>query len=110
MKESEARGLTHWLLYTDREAVYAYNVIRGNGVVSKVLSGLQGVSNLAIDKNKGYLFVAQNSENTDKAKVDRYDLSVSLKSNSTAEVLIKETSKIEVYKGKRIAGLSIDDD
>ena len=59
MKESEARGLTHWMLYTDSKKVYAYDLVAGKSKAVSVLDNLSSkVSFMAVDSNHGYLFVA----------------------------------------------------
>ena len=58
MEQSEARGLTHWMLYADGSSVSAYDIVTGDKIAAEVLKIESDVSNLAVDANKGYLFVS----------------------------------------------------
>jgi hypothetical protein len=73
----EDRGLTHWMLFSDGEAIYAYSIIHSKGVATKVLSNLKGVSSIAVDANLGYLFIATNDSETE-SYVYRYDFGVDI--------------------------------
>ncbi len=111
MKESQARGLTHWMLYTDSKSLYAYDLVAGKSKAVSVLDKLsRKVSYMAVDSNHGYLFVAMQSENDDdKDTVDRYSFKVDA-SGKTASLTIDEATKVQVYKGKFIGGITVDDD
>ena len=79
MKDSQAMGLTHWMLYTDSEKIYAYDLVDGNKTAFPVLdSGLGGgkVLSMAVDSNQGLLFVAMNSKSGDKDTIDRFSFKV----------------------------------
>jgi len=94
-KSAEDMGLTHWMMYSDGEAVYAYSLLYGNGVANSVLTSTERVSSLAVDSNKGYLFVAL-AESETAGHVDRYEFNVhTLKRIPTLSVNV--TSKAEIY-------------
>jgi hypothetical protein len=99
-KSAEDMGLTHWIMYSDGEAVYAYSLLYGNGVASSVLSSTKRVSSLAVDSNKGYLFVASTDSET-TGHVDRYEFEVNT-SKIIPTLSVNETSKAEIYQGKVI--------
>lgn len=61
MVQSEARGLTHWMLYADGSSVYAYDIVTGDLTATEVLTIEDGVDTLAVDANKGYVFVGYTS-------------------------------------------------
>ena len=50
-------GLTHWMLYSDGESIFAKNYVKDTKV-SEILSDLENVKALAVDANRGYLFIA----------------------------------------------------
>ena len=76
MLESEARGLTHWIVYSDESSVYAYDIVTGKGNAQAILVDLPSqVDTIAVDSNKGYMFLGYNSED-EVARVDRYDFAV----------------------------------
>lgn len=110
MKESEARGLTHWLLYADSSTIFAYSIVHGNGISTPVLEGLEGVSSLAVDVNAGYLFVTSKASSAEKATIDRYDFAVDASSESAAVLTVDKTSAKEVYRGQSIDSVTIDAD
>lgn len=96
------------MLYSEGEAVYAYSIIHSEGVATKVLSDLKGVSSIAVDSNKGYLFLAA-IDSEIKSHVSRYDFSVN--TSKTIPVLsVNQTSVITIYEGKDIKSLAIDGD
>ena len=74
--QSEERGLTHWLLYSDGSSIYAYNPVSSQEP-TVLLNGLRDVTDLAVDQNKGFLYVAQH-EGKNKSTVSRYAFSVML--------------------------------
>lgn len=106
-KGSEARGLTHWILASDGEAVFAYSLIQKSDAATKVLSGLSGVNSLTVDPNQGYLFVASASGST--STVDRYEFTVDI-SKAAPVLAVKETTKEQIYEGSVIESIAIDAD
>ena len=54
--KTEVRGLTHWLLFSDGESIYSFNTVR-DSEPTELISGLRDVTQLAVDQNKGYLFI-----------------------------------------------------
>ena len=95
MRHAEARGLTHWILFTDSEskAIYAYNVVNGFGKATAVLQidASASVTALAVDANLGYLFVASevtkegDYESTD---VHRYNFTVDATTKPSATLTV----------------------
>ena len=53
----EHMGMGHWMLYSDGQSIFAKNYVK-NTKVSEILSDLEDVKALAVDANRGYLFVA----------------------------------------------------
>ena len=96
------------MLFTDGKEVFAFNVVSGKGEVQSVLSDLTGVRSLAVDKNRGYLFVASSST-SGKSHVDRYAFAVEV-SQEGDTLTVNSTSKTEVYSGRNVKSLAIDDD
>lgn len=111
MKDSEALGLTHWMLYADKSTVYAYDIVNGKQKTTEVLTILDKIDNLAIDSNHGYVFVGYlSSEDDETAKIDRYDFSVDDKDKKHPLLSVNVTSALNVYEGEVISALAIDDD
>ena len=54
----EHRGLRHWALYTDGTSIFAWDVVL-NTPVRRVLTDLKKASAIAVDANRGYLFVVE---------------------------------------------------
>lgn len=48
----------HWALYTDGTSVFAWDVVL-NTPVRRVLTDLKKVSAVAVDANRGYLFIVE---------------------------------------------------
>lgn len=108
MQQSEEKGLTHWMLFSEGKNVYAYNVVNDDKVASNVLEIKNDVVTMAVDHNKGYLFVAhQDSE--DSATVDRYRFTVTISPDVT-NLAVNETSIISVHQGRSISSLAVDAD
>lgn len=63
------------MLYTDSESIYAYNLIEGNSTAVSILSGLEKATFLAVDANRGYVFVAMRTAGK-KDTIDRYNFKV----------------------------------
>lgn len=98
MQESEARGLTHWMLYSDGSSVYAYDIVTGDGTASAVLSDLPNqVETLAVDSNKGYMFVGYSEEEI--GRIDRYQFTIDAKEKMRPSMAVNATSVLNVYEG-----------
>lgn len=110
MEQSEARGLTHWMLYAEGAAVYAYDIVTGDKVAAEVLTLDTPVSNLAVDANKGYLFVGSATSDESKAKIDRYNFTVDDKDRTNPSLAVNATSVLNVFEGDSVGSLAIDDD
>ena len=108
MKKSEARGLTHWMIYSDGHALYAYNLVVGDKKVSTLIEDLTNVVSIAVDKNHGYLFVAMQG-GAESATVDRFNFTVDA-TQATPKLSVNAGTRLNVYKGKHIESLAIDDD
>ena len=108
MKKSEARGLTHWMIYTDGNALYSYNLVVGDKKVSTLIKDLTNVVSIAVDKNHGYLFVAMQG-GADSATVDRFNFTVDA-TQATPKLTVNAATRVNVYKSKHIESLAIDDD
>jgi len=96
------------MLFSEGKNVYAYNVVNDDKVASNVLEIKNDVVTMAVDHNKGYLFVAhQDSE--DSATVDRYRFTVTISPDVT-NLAVNETSIISVHQGRSISSLAVDAD
>ena len=108
MKTSEARGLTHWMIYSDGKALYAYNLVVGDKKVSTLIEDLKDVTSIAVDKNHGYIFVVIH-DMLGAATVDRFNITVD-NTQATPKMTLNASTRLNVYRGKHIESLAIDDD
>ena len=53
----EIMGLTHWMIFTDGYSIFAKDYVRDSKVF-KILDDQDHITCLAVDGNKGYLFIA----------------------------------------------------
>ena len=49
MKESQARGLVHWMFFSDGKTIYSYDIVRDAKTAAPILEDLKNVEALAID-------------------------------------------------------------
>ena len=72
-----------------------------------MLDGLTGVNSLAVDSNRGYLFVASRKDSA--SSVDRYQFAVDI--TKAAPILsVNQTSKANVYRGGDVQSIAVDAD
>jgi len=118
MLRGQMHGLHHWMLFASANEIFVYNLVEGQGKAESLLDGLTAVTHVVVDANVGLLLVATQPSSLD-AVVDAYRFKVSRAprpmfggQTKTASVVftVDEHSKKQVYKGKRIGGLAVDDD
>ena len=55
--QTEIKGLTHWVVYTEGHQVLAFDIVRNTAPIP-MITGLTDARAVAIDTNQDYLFVA----------------------------------------------------
>lgn len=108
VKDGELAGLTHWILFSAEEGIYATNLVNGQKHAQLVVANVTDVTAMAVDSNQGYLFVAI-QDDEDSSHIDRYHFKIA---NDVRPPLmsVNTTTKLEVYLGKVISSLAVDGD
>ena len=71
---SEIKGLTHWLIYSEGNEVFAWDIVRDNKI-QKLVDGLTECVDIAVDANQSYLFVVDQQSPTNSV-VSRYTYNI----------------------------------
>ena len=104
----EIMGLSHWMFFTDGSSVYAKNYVRDTKVLA-ILSSQDEVTDLAVDANKNFLFVAS-QQDSDSSVVSRYTFKVERSDPKNPLISLNETSGTEVMQGQEIVSIAVDGD
>ncbi|CDW79423.1 UNKNOWN [Stylonychia lemnae] len=109
--KSVEEGKFAFFLVSDKTSVYAYDPITGMKIQT-IVKGLVNIADVAIDKDRNYLFVADQVAlgTPNKAVVMKYHLGVDAKNRSNVIISVLPNQTYQVYSGERITGLAVDDD
>lgn len=80
------------MLYSDGESVFAKNYVKDTKVAT-ILSDLEDVKALAVDANRGYLFIATQPK-YDLSEVHKYKFTVNATNTSHPFITVNTTSKL----------------
>jgi len=108
VKIEEHLGLTHWMIYSDGGKIYAKNYVKDTKTV-EVLGDLKDVTSIAVDANKGYLFIAEQLED-DKSTVSRFLININATDHTFPTITVNGTTRLELMTGKSITDITIDED
>ena len=96
------------MFYSDGSKIYSKNYVKDTKTV-EVLGNLKQVKSIAVDSNKGYLFVAEQPEN-DESTVSRFLFKVNATDHSFPTISVNGTTRLEVMTGKNITDITVDED
>jgi len=96
------------MIYSDGGKIYAKNYVKDTKTV-EVLGDLKDVTSIAVDANKGYLFIAEQLED-DKSTVSRFLININATDHTFPTITVNGTTRLELMTGKLITDITIDED